>query len=270
LDYESIKGDLGKIIAGNIFLTRLFFFANNRLFLRARYVRSAIREIIESPDTIGVEVLDAGCGYGQYSYFVAKRFPESRILSAEIMDSHVENFRRFVSKTGLKNISVEKIDLTMLDLKDKFNLAVSVDVMEHIEEDVRVFENIYGALKEAGVLLIHTPHISDSGKSESGSFHDDHVREGYGTKEILDKLKKAGFEKTSYILTYGKYGQSAWRLLQKLPLTILSKSKLFYFIIPVYFLFVYPIAEFLMWLDTIEDNSEGGGILVRAWKSSSK
>jgi 2-polyprenyl-3-methyl-5-hydroxy-6-metoxy-1,4-benzoquinol methylase len=48
--------------------------------------------------------------------------------------------------------------------KTSFNLSSaavpahpSVDVMEHIEEDVEVFKNFYQSLKDGGVLLISTP-----------------------------------------------------------------------------------------------------------------
>ena len=50
-----------------------------------------------------------------------------------------------------------------------YNIILSVDVMEHIEEDVLVFQNFYKSLKNNGVLLISTP--SDKGGSD---VHNDH------------------------------------------------------------------------------------------------
>ena len=51
---------------------------------------------------------------------------------------------------------------------NSFDLALSVDVMEHIVEDVEVFRNIHTSLKDGGMLLISTP--SDQGGSD---VHDD-------------------------------------------------------------------------------------------------
>ena len=63
--------------------------------------------------------------------------------------------------------------------------------MEHIEEDVLVFQNFYKSLKNNGILLISTP--SDKGGSDvhddhGESFIDEHVRDGYSIKDITEKL----------------------------------------------------------------------------------
>ena len=75
-------------------------------------------------------------------------------------------------------------------------MILSVDVMEHILEDVVVFKNFNQALKKGGMLLISTP--SDQGGSDvhdedDHSFIDEHVRDGYNIIEIEDKLVEAGF-----------------------------------------------------------------------------
>ena len=78
-------------------------------------------------------------------------------------------------------------DLTTLADKNTYNIILSVDVMEHIEEDVKVFRNFYNSLQENGILLISTP--SDKGGSdvhsdEEESFIDEHVRDGYSIQDI--------------------------------------------------------------------------------------
>ena len=266
MDYESIKKDFNAVIGRNPLFTRLFYFIFGRLFLRVRYVKKALSGLIAKIDSEKTKILDAGCGSGVYSYYVAKRFKNVEVLAGDIQQTHIDNFSYFIAKTKLKNISVELTDLTKMSFENEFDMAISVDVMEHIIDDTKVFLNIHRALKDKGILLLHTPHVSGNSKAHEGAFNDDHVREGYSAGEITDKLKSVGFNDVSYVITYGKYGQTAWRFLQKIPIFLAAKSKLFYILMPFYLIVVYPISEILMFLDTKTRNTMGGGILVTARK----
>ena len=266
MDYESIKKDFNAVIGRNPLFTKIFFFVFGRFFLRVRYVKKALSGLLGNHGSKKIKILDAGCGSGVYSYYIARKYSNSEVLAGDIQQMHIDNFSYFVSRVKLHNISVKLTDLTAMNNEDEFDIAISVDVMEHILEDVKVFRNIHRALTEKGILLLHTPHISGNSEAHEGAFNDDHVREGYSTEEITDKLKSAGFANVDYRITYGKYGQTAWRVLQKIPITLAAKSKLFYLILPFYFIIAYPISEILMFLDTKSHNLEGGGILVTARK----
>jgi hypothetical protein len=142
--------------------------------------------------------------------------------------------------------------------------------MEHIEEDEKVFSNFFQSLKTGGVLLISTP--SDQGGSdvheETGeSFIGEHVRDGYPVAEMADKLKQAGFEKMEILYSYGDPGKFAWRLSMKYPMLMLNTSKLFFIIIPFYYLITFPISYVLNYFDTHSKHATGTGLIVKAWKS---
>ena len=98
-------------------------------------------------------------------------------------------------KRGVDNI----VCSTLKDAGFKKESLESVgffDVMEHIEEDVKVFENFHASLKKGGQVIISTP--SDQGGSdvhgdEDSSFIDEHVRDGYNMQEIkryINQLKE--------------------------------------------------------------------------------
>ena len=65
---------------------------------------------------------------------------------------------------------------------------LSVDVMEHIEEDVEVFRHFHRVLKPGGHVVINTPSDlggSDVQDSEDESFIGEHVRDGYSRDDLL-------------------------------------------------------------------------------------
>jgi SAM-dependent methyltransferase len=141
--------------------------------------------------------------------------------------------------------------------------------MEHILEDVLVFQNIHKSLKPGGMLLISTP--SDQGGSDvqadgETSFIEEHVRDGYNIKEIEQKLLNAGFSKVDARYSYGTPGKISWRLTMKWPILMLGVSRLFFLILPFYYVLVYPFAYVLNYLDSVRNHSTGTGLIVSAWK----
>ncbi|MGM0505303.1 MAG: class I SAM-dependent methyltransferase, partial [Bacteroidota bacterium] len=166
-------------------------------------------------------------------------------------------------------IHFEVADLTQFKKESAFDLILSVDVMEHIEEDVTVFENFYTSLKPGGMLLISTP--SDQGGSDvhgddEHSFIDEHVRDGYNVNDIEEKLKKAGFNRVETNYSYGTPGKISWKLSMKYPILMLNVSKLFFIILPVYYILAYPVAFILNYWDVNLKHKTGTGLIVKAYK----
>ena len=141
--------------------------------------------------------------------------------------------------------------------------------MEHILEDVEVFRNFHSSLKKDGMLLISTP--SDQGGSDvhsdgETSFIEEHVRDGYNVKDIEDKLRSVGFSKVEVLYSYGTPGKISWKLSMKYPILMLGATKLFFVILPFYYLVVYPIAFVLNYFDTYSVHKTGTGLIVKAVK----
>jgi len=270
MEYDPIKRSLGDVFNKSPFLRKLFYNLLDLLLLRAWHVHKEINELL--PILSGktdINILDAGSGFGQYSYWMAKKMPGSAILSVDVKDEQVADCNSFFQATGIKNVRFEVADLTKFIQEDKFNLALSVDVMEHILEDVQVFKNIHSSLKKDGMLLISTP--SDQGGSDvhedsEDSFIGEHVRDGYNMKEIEDKLKLAGFSKVEPRYSYGTPGKISWRLSMKYPMQMLNVSKLFFIVLPFYYLVAYPFAFILNYLDTNTSHKTGTGLIVKAYK----
>ena len=153
-------------------------------------------------------------------------------------------------------------------------MVLCVDVMEHIEDDRTVFENYVASLKPGGMLLISTP--SDQGGSgldheehtdgEVHGFVDEHARDGYNIEEIKEKILTAGFSKVEARYSYGKPGKISWKQSMFYPMSLLNVSKLFFIIIPFYFILTYPFAYILNWMDVKNDHKSGTGLVVKAWK----
>jgi len=221
-----------------------------------------------------LNILDAGSGFGQYSYRMSQIFPAARIKGVDVKEEQIEDCNHFFSSIRLNDrVRFEYADLTKFSEPETYDLILSVDVMEHILEDELVFQNFYQSMRNKGVLLISTP--SDQGGSDADDhchgdqnhgFIGEHVRDGYGISEITDKLSRAGFSSIEVKYTYGKTGSLSWRLSMKYPILMLGKSKLFYIILPFYYLVVFPFCALFNYLDVNSAHPKGTGLLVKAVK----
>ena len=85
-------------------------------------------------------------------------------------------------------------------------------------------------------------------------------------QEIKDEMKKAGFSKVKAHYSYGAPGKISWRLSMKWPMQMLNTSKIFFLILPFYYLITYPISFVLNWMDSRMAHETGTGLIVLAWK----
>lgn len=269
MQYDPIKRSLGKVFNKTPFMRIIFYRLLDMLLLRTWHVKRQIRNWARDQKG-GKQILDAGSGFGQYSYFLSGISREWFIKAVDVKEEQVADCNSFFSGIGRKNVIFETADLTTFLEADTYDLIISVDVMEHILEDEKVFSNFYDSLTNNGMLLVSTP--SDQGGSDvhdhgdDESFIDEHVRDGYNIMDIRDKLKKAGFARTEARYTYGRPGQIGWRLSMKYPVLMLNVSKLFFIVLPFYYLLTFPVALIFNYFDLRSVHKTGTGLLVTAWK----
>lgn len=268
MQYDPIKRSLGIIFNRNPFLRRLFYRLLDLLLLRAWHIHKELRKWIRE-NSNATNILDAGSGFGQYTYWLHTKNKEWNILSVDVKEEQVADCNRFFQKIHATKVKFEVQDLTKFTKPNYADLIVCVDVMEHIEEDVTVFRNFHATMKPGAMLIISTP--SDQGGSdvhgdEESSFIEEHVRDGYNIQEIQEKLKSAGFSRTIARYQYGTPGKISWRLSMKFPIQMLGLSKLFFIVLPFYYLIVYPVSFVLNYADTIVNHKTGTGLIVKAWK----
>ncbi|MBN1107682.1 MAG: class I SAM-dependent methyltransferase, partial [Bacteroidales bacterium] len=267
MQYEPIKRAVGLFFSGSLLARKFLYFLTDILLLRTWHIKKALRNI-RNMIPANASILDAGSGMGQYSWRLSKMKKTWSIKGIDINCSEIDDCTRFFSGAGLSGrVRFSCEDLTLFREPDTFSLVLSVDVMEHIADDEKVFSNFHASMRDGGILIISTP--SDQGGSDvhdddDESFIGEHVRNGYGIDEITKKLKRAGFTRVEVIYTYGKPGALSWRLSMKYPVKLLNISKVFFLLLPLYYIPVLPVAMILNYLDVRLTHKTGTGLLVFA------
>ncbi len=171
------------------------------LGLRIRWRR--IQKLLPA---IAEQVLDAGCGRGVISRALAVRYPNAQVDALDIESGNQRRNQEISQAVGINNCYFLVKDLTELRVENKYDLIVSVDNLEHIEDDQSVLDRFYTSLKPGGSLILHVPHYYRRWPLLRWVVNFDvpgHVRPGYHQAEIVERVAKAGFvvEKTGF--SYG-------------------------------------------------------------------
>jgi len=269
MQYDPIKRSLGNVFNRTPALRILFYRLLDLLLLRSWHIRRELKGL-KASGFHPQEIADAGSGFGQYVYYLSKLFPGANITGLDIKQEQVDDCNSFFTSLGKgERIAFRYADLTRLEEIGTFDLILCVDVMEHIEEDRTVLKNYYRALKPGGVLLISTP--SDQGGSDvhhehEESFIEEHVRDGYGMEEMEEKLNAAGFLDNRIRYSYGKPGKLSWKLSMKFPIQLVNAGKIFFILLPFYYLVTYPFCFLLNLADVRSRHNTGTGLIVQSRK----
>lgn len=130
--------------------------------------------------------LEIGCGTGFVLSGVAKAFPDAELVGSEI----------FVEGLGFANQRVPNATLLQMDgraipFKDHFDVAIAVDVIEHIDEDEAVLSELYEAVKIGGGIIISVPqHKWLWSQADDFACH----KRRYQRGEVERKVTAAGFD----------------------------------------------------------------------------
>lgn len=178
-----------------------------------RKVRTKLVDEVRSSNG-DCSVLDVGGRKSPYTIGVQARITVIDLpRETEIQNSlHLGINNAIVEQVKGRRSNIEKFifgDMTRSDLPDEsFDLVVSVEVLEHVEEDERFVAEVSRVLKPGGGFIMTTPN---------GDFvvnrNPDHKRH-YKRQQLLDLLSKA-FEsvEVEYAVSGGRYrklGLRSW------------------------------------------------------------
>jgi ubiquinone/menaquinone biosynthesis C-methylase UbiE len=242
----------------------------------------------------GDKILDLGCGNGYYSYLLSKLSIKLNITGIDNHINALQDAKIFVGSQKAKFIfaNAERIPFP----KNYFDKIVMSEIIEHVNDDLKVLKEVRRVLKPGGIVVLTTPNKDypffwDPVNWILLHFFDTHIKSGffagiwnqhlrlYKPRNLEAKMKEAGFKTVSYelltgwslpfnhyllnigarILYYKKLNEDILQDINKFSISKNKKTKL---------------ASFLFWLvnsfDKLNDifpNSSGVSILVTAFKN---
>lgn len=139
---------------------------------------------------VGEHVLEIGSGMGNLAI---QFLPRLQYTATDIDDLHLDYLHSRFGRD--ERISIERADVTKAEdfvaLKDRFDTAICLNVIEHVKEDGAAVRNIFSALRSGGRACLLVPQLP----ALFGTLDEvlDHQRR-YKPADFARLLKGAGFE----------------------------------------------------------------------------
>jgi SAM-dependent methyltransferase len=148
-----------------------------------------------------------------------------------------------------------------MQVENRFDLVVTVDNLEHIEDDVDTLKRYYKALVKGGQIFIHVPGYERRWLFFGWAVNFDvegHYRPGYKKEELQQKLETAGFKVNEIYYTYG-WIETITNNISYWITGAQMKNKLLYAL-------VFPFLNLFSWFGRNSRPEKGAGVLAKAVK----
>ncbi len=245
-----------------------YFKFSNLILLKNQTINNVISRWI-SRKKGHLHILDAGFGFGAIFDLFYKNRKKMSVLGIDKNEKLIAATNQYIFRNGVQNIYCKTLDVNELNENSAFDLCLSINLLNYVENDELVIKNFYNSLKKGGMLFIFnsSEFVNQSDVNiNKGSYHDNIYRKGYSISEISEKLKKSGFSKLRIRYAYGKFGIVSWWISTGLPTKLINLSIFFYLIMPLYALMATPFVLILNYLDIRIEHKKGKCLVVRAIK----
>jgi SAM-dependent methyltransferase len=147
-----------------------------------------------------------------------------------------------------------------LDERNAYDLVISIDMLEHIKDDLGLLRQFRQALKPGGYLVLHVPRRHQEQWRLLPMFRrhkvEAHVRDEYTAGELRQVVEAAGLRVVELRETIGRWGEVSFELNQLFwPWSTLRYCAA---------ILTYPLAVPLGYLDVRRNPSRGNSLLITA------
>ena len=169
-------------------------------------LRIRLRRLRRLLPASATSVLDAGCGRGVITRFLAQRYRSAQIDGIDENGSGQRINQTIADSLALGNCHFTVADVLTYRKPGYYDLIVSIDNLEHVKDDIAALINFHASLRESGMLVIHAPHYYRRWPVFRWTVNFDvpgHVRPGYHLSELTERVRRAGFKVEQCGFSYG-------------------------------------------------------------------
>jgi 2-polyprenyl-3-methyl-5-hydroxy-6-metoxy-1,4-benzoquinol methylase len=149
----------------------------------------------------GKSLLEIGAGDGEFSISIRKNFPQIKVsaIDFQFSDDTLNSLRTY----GV-NCLIGPAEGVLSECKDKFDIIVMNQLIEHLWDVDFVLKKIFDSLNHGGILLIETPDPEgyDRALFSSGAWGNYYFPRHlnlFSSKNLSKCLKKVGFSEVKNI-----------------------------------------------------------------------
>ena len=216
------------------------------------------------------DVLDAGSGTGDFSFYLAEKYPSCSISAYDINKKTFEQNIIAQKHMNISNIIFSENNLLHLQEKEKYDLIISICTLIYFSKDKTkdVLMRLTHALRKGGYLYLDLPQQNfleinytpiKYYPKHFQALQDENSGDLYSFEEIKNMLTALGYDLIHTNKSFSYPGKFAWEM------DNILKEKNFlrlrWFLLPLFKIFA--------WLDATTKHKKGSCFVVLARKRAS-
>lgn len=145
-----------------------------------------------------IEVLDAGCGTGLYTFAILKKFSTAKITAFDLNDKMLEEMKSKLKERNLENsVKLSKADILSLTFENQkqFDLIITGGVLEHLDI-VSAIKSLSKYLKTGGYFLNAGVRKNIFGKTAGKVWG---LKNLFSKDEVAHAFQENGYTMVKYI-----------------------------------------------------------------------
>jgi 2-polyprenyl-3-methyl-5-hydroxy-6-metoxy-1,4-benzoquinol methylase len=247
-------------------LMRWVHFAQRITYQRHTLIRKVLKKDLQEVS----RVWDAGCGDGQYSFFVLNQ-TSANLVSSDINQGWVTFLNNYWSNNR-DNTRAQAVCQGIEDssYNGEFDAVICVSVLPYVRDVGQSLVQMREALKPSGKLYLYCPvnfytetrlyrRMFDTYNNSENAAN---FRRVFTSKELRKLVEVNGFQIEDEIFTYGKCGRFGHEIWSIVSMWLGSSS---FFLRAWGFLWMVPAAltvKLLQWIDFRQKLNDGNGVLL--------
>jgi SAM-dependent methyltransferase len=119
-----------------------------------------VKEYLRSVPASAADMLEIGCGRGEFSAWLACHLPRGgRSVAADFSATALRRARQTLSDRAIHRVSCSMADIQALPFRNEtFDLVVSCETVEHVTDPARAIGELARVLRPGGRLVLTTPN----------------------------------------------------------------------------------------------------------------
>jgi len=178
-----------------------------RLINRENFTYKNLIPVIEKYLRGRENILDVGCGVGTIDFFIANK--KKKVTGIDISKTAIS---RCIKSAEFLNLShytrFFKGDFSNIEIHQKFDMVICLEVLEHIKGDSKVIKKIHDLLVKNGILILSVPSenslLHKTGVANKFDKRVGHLRR-YSIKGIKKLIESSGFAPIEIIKAEGLF-----------------------------------------------------------------
>lgn len=167
-----------------------------RVISRNDFTYQVAIKLIHKYNFYNKKILDIGCGTGTLDFYIAQN--GGFVNGIDVSNKAIDIASKSAKSMNLSsNVNFLKVDFPKFFPKEKFDMIICTEILEHIDDDFGAVKKIKKMLRKKGVVIATSPSsnsplykmgLLDKFDSSAG-----HLRR-YTKDSYLDLFKKNGFK----------------------------------------------------------------------------